>query len=104
MKRKKPVALTHPKRIQLQVVEKVLEIRRSYQLGPERIMWYLERYHGISISQSSVYRILARNGLNRLPEAATQRTFHSRRYAKTVPGHHIQVDVKFLSLEDDERV
>ena len=102
LKRKKPVAHTHPKRIPPQVIEKVLQVRRSYQLGPERIKWYLERYHGISISDSSVYRILARNGLNRLPETATRRTIHSRRYAKTVPGHHIQVDVKFLTLEDDE--
>jgi transposase InsO family protein len=102
LKRKKPIAYNHPKQIQSEVIEKVLEIRRLYKLGPERIMWYLERYHGISISDSSVYRILARNGLNRLPETATRRALHTKRYAKTVPGHHIQVDVKFLALEDDE--
>jgi len=102
LRRKKPVALTHPKQIQPQVVEKVLDIRESYHLGPERIMWYLERYHGIRISQSSVYRILVRNGLSRLPDSATRRAIHTKRYAKTVPGHHIQVDVKFLTLEDDE--
>ena len=101
LRRKKPLAYPHPKRIPPQVFEKVLQIRRSYQLGPERIMWYLERYHGISLSESSLYRILSRNGLNRLPETATRRAFRSRRYAKTGPGHHIQVDVKFLTLEDD---
>jgi len=101
LRRKKPVAYTHPKRIPPQVVEKVLQIRRTYQLGSERIMWYPERYNGISISESSVYRILAHNGLNRLPETATRRAIHSRRYAKTVPGHHIQVDVNFLTLKDD---
>ncbi len=63
LKRKKPVAYNHPKQIQSDVIEKVLQIRRLYQLGPERIMWYLERYHGNSISDSSVYRILARNGV-----------------------------------------
>ncbi len=102
LRRKKPVAHTHPKQIQPQIIEKVLHIRESYQLGPERIMWYLERYHGIRISQSSVYRILARHGLNRLPDSVTRRAIHTKRYAKTVPGHHIQVDVKFLMLEDDE--
>ena len=65
-------------------------------------MWYLERYHGISVSESTVYRILARNGLNRLAKTAPRRALHTKRYAKTVPGHHIQVDVKFLTLKDDE--
>ena len=102
LKRKKPIAHNHPKQIQPQVVEKVLQIRQLYKLGPERIMWYLERYHGISISDSSVYRILARNGANRLAKTAPLRALHTKRYSKTVPGHHIQVDVKFLTLEDDE--
>ena len=102
LRRKRPVAYSHPKKTPLQVVEKILQIRRSYQLGPERIMWYLERYHGISVSESTVYRILARNGLNRLPKTAPRRALHTKRYAKTVPGHHIQVDVKFLTLKDDE--
>ncbi|MCH8328199.1 MAG: helix-turn-helix domain-containing protein, partial [Candidatus Marinimicrobia bacterium] len=57
LRRKKPVAYSHPKKIPVQVVEKILQIRRDYQLGPERIMWYLERYHGISVSESTVYRI-----------------------------------------------
>ena len=102
LKRKKPVAYTHPKRVTPQVVEKVLQIRRSYQLGPERIMWYLERYHGINTSESSVYRILVRNGMNRLPETATRRAIQSKRYSKTVPGHHVQVDVKFVTLKDTD--
>ncbi len=102
LRRKKPVAYSHPKKIPIQVAEKILQIRRDYQLGPERIMWYLERYHGISVSESSVYRILARNGLNRLAKTAPRRALHTKRYAKTVPGHHIQVDVKFLTLKDDE--
>ncbi len=102
LKRKKPIAHSHPKQIQSDVIEKVLQIRRLYQLGPERIMWYLERYHGISISDSSVYRILARNGVNRLAKTAPLRALHTKRYAKTVPGHHIQVDVKFLTLKDTD--
>ena len=34
-----------------------------------------------------------------LPRNLRRRSIHTRRYAKQVPGHHIQVDVKFLSLE-----
>jgi transposase InsO family protein len=49
---------------------------------------------------------LKRNGIGPLPKKASRRTLHTRRYAKQVPGHHIQVDVKFLTLpsEDGRRV
>lgn len=46
----------------------------------------LERYRGINISESSVYRILERHKLNRLPKTAPRRATHTKRYAKSVPG------------------
>jgi len=81
-------------------VDKILHLRQTYKLGPERITWYLERYHGIKTSESSVYRTLVRSGLRGLPKSAPRRAIHTRRYAKEVPGHHIQVDVKFVSLRN----
>ena len=42
------------------IVEKVLHLRRTYHLGPISIVWYLERYHGITISKTGVYRVLRR--------------------------------------------
>lgn len=98
LRRRKPIAKDHPKRIPEATIEKVLELRKTYHLGPQRIVWYLERYHGINISFSSVYRILVRNEVNQLPNKASRRELHTRRYAKQVPGHHIQMDVKFLNL------
>jgi transposase InsO family protein len=97
--RKKPVARSHPRQLRPEVVEKVLHLRRHYHLGPERIMWYLARYHGVETSCSTVYRTLIRHGMRRLPKHVGRRTVHTRRYAKQVPGHHIQVDVKFLGLK-----
>ena len=82
-----------------EIVEKVLYLRRKYHLGPIRIVWYLARYHGIKISDAGVYRILKRNGLNRLPRGTRMRKLHTKRYQKQVPGHHIQVDVKFLTFK-----
>jgi transposase InsO family protein len=98
---RKPIAKDHPRRIPETTVEKVLELRREYHLGPQRIVWYLERYHGIKISMMSTYRILIRNGLRKLPDKVGRRALHTRRYAKQVPGHHIQMDVKFLNLTAD---
>jgi transposase InsO family protein len=89
---------SHPNKTAPEIVEKVIHLRRKYHLGPIRIVWYLERYHGITISDAGVYRILKRNGLNRLPGGTRVRKIHTRRYNKQVPGHHIQMDVKFLTL------
>jgi transposase InsO family protein len=102
LKRKKPKAHHHPNQIPEEVIEKVIELRKNYHLGPIRISWYLERYHEISVSESSVYRILRRKGLNRLPKTASRRTLHTKRYSKKAPGHHVQVDVKFAHLVDPD--
>jgi transposase InsO family protein len=61
------------------------------------IVWHLQRYHNIKISRNGCYRVLVRNKLNRLPENIKKRSRSKfMRYEKRVPGHHVQVDVKFL--------
>jgi len=92
----------HPNKTPQVVEEKVLYLRRKYHLGPMRIVWYLERYHGIRISDAGVYRILCRHGLNRLPRGTRVRKVHTKRYNKQVPGHHIQMDVKFLTFRGND--
>ena len=96
--KKKLIPHRMPNQTPEEVVEKVLHLRRTSHLGPIRIVWYLERYHAIRISDAGVYRILKRHGLNRLPRRVGRRAVHTKRYNKQVPRHHVQVDVKFLSL------
>ena len=100
LRRKKPISLHHPNKISNEIIEKVIELRTTYKLGAIRITWYLDRYHNIKISESSVTRILKRNGLNRLSKTSSRRSLHTKRYSKKVPGHHVQVDVKFANLND----
>jgi transposase len=100
--RKKPIANYQPRNPPPEVVEKILEIRREYQLGALRIMYYLERYHGIKISESTVTRVLRAHGVGRLPQTTPRRALRTKRYAKKVPGHHVQIDVKFLQLKDQK--
>ena len=104
--RKKPIARSHPRQVPPEFVEKILHLRTTYHLGPQRIAWYLERYHGFKTSCSSVYRTLKRNGIGPLPRCVGRRAIHTRRYAKQVPGHQIQIDVKFLNLtsQDGSRI
>jgi transposase InsO family protein len=90
---KKPANKTAP-----EIEDRVLYLRRTYRLGPVRIVWYLRRYHDIRISDANVYRILRRNGLNQLPRGTRMRKIHTKRYSQQVPGHQIQMDVKFLTF------
>jgi len=81
-----------------EIVEKALYLRRRYHFGPQRIAWHLARYHGIRVSAGAIYRHLKHHGMNRLPRNMRRRSIPSCRYEKQVPGHHVQIDVKFLSL------
>ena len=36
-----------------EIVDQVLHPRWTYHLGPSRIVWYLARYHGVSISDAT---------------------------------------------------
>ena len=80
--RKKPIAYRHPRKTAPDVVEKILELRRDYQIGALRITYYLARYHDIMISESTVSRVLKAHGENRLPKSAPKRALHTKRYAK----------------------
>lgn len=93
------VSHNHPNKTPEEVVAKILHLRRTYHMGPIRIVWYLERYLGIKTSDATVYRVCKRHGLNRLPNRMGRRAVHTHRYEKQVPGHHVQLDVKFLTLK-----
>jgi transposase-like protein len=81
------------------VVGKILYLRQNYHFGPGKIAMYLARYHDVSISSSGVWRILKRLGLNRLPASQRYKRLDRRwqRYEKQLPGHQVQIDVKFIT-------
>ena len=64
-----------------------------------KIAMSLKRYHELVVSTSSVWRILRRLGLSRLPASQRHVPYHKRwqRYEKPEPGHHVQIDVKFIA-------
>jgi transposase InsO family protein len=88
-----------PNATRTEVVGKIIYLRQHYHFGPARIAMYLRRYHDIQISHSGVWRILKRLELNRLP-ASQRHKRHDRRwqrYEKPLPGHRVQLDVKFIA-------
>lgn len=90
---------TSPKATSTEVVGKVIYLRSNYHFGPQKISMYLKRYHDIEISQSGVWRILKRLDLNRLPASQRYKSHDRRwkRYEKPLPGHQLQIDVKFIA-------
>jgi transposase InsO family protein len=90
--------LVSPRATHVEVVGKIIHLRQHYHFGPAKIAMYLKRYHDIDISHSGVWRILKRLGLNCLP-ASQRYQRHDRRwkrYEKPLPGHRVQIDVKFI--------
>ena len=71
-------------------------------MGTWRIKWYLERYHDINVSESTVYRTLKRHNVKPLDRATTRSAMGPKRYSKETPGHHVQVDVKFLTFNTEK--
>jgi transposase len=77
----------HPNRLPEALQAQILQIRRDFNFGPQRIVWYLQRYHSVRVSTGGVYWTLRRNGLNLLPKSASVRAIPSwHRYEKEVPG------------------
>jgi transposase InsO family protein len=89
---------TSPNATHVDVVGKILHLRQNYHFGPEKIVMYLKRYHDVQISKSGVWRILKRLNLSRLPTSQRYQRHDKRwkRYEKQRPGHHVQIDVKFI--------
>lgn len=90
---------TSPKATPTEVVGKVIYLRTNYHFGPQKISMYLKRYHDIEISSSGVWRILKRLDMSRLPSSQRYKSHDRRwkRYEKPLPGHQIQIDVKFIA-------
>ena len=85
-----------------EVEEKILYLRRKYHFGQLAISRYLKRYHSMKVSPGGVYSVLKRNGMNRLPKNYKKKIRATIRYEKRTPGHHVQVDVKFLIFKDKQ--
>lgn len=97
----KPCPENHKLRTPRLIEEKIIHLRTTYHFGPDMIVWHLQRYHNIKISRNGCYQVLRRNKLNRLPENIKTRSRSKfKRYEKRVPGHHVQIDVKFLFFND----
>jgi transposase InsO family protein len=89
---------TCPHQTDGEIVSKIVYLRQHYHFGPAKISMYLARYHEVTVSRSGVWRILKRLEMSRLPTSQRYKRHDRRwrRYEKQLPGHRVQVDVKFI--------
>lgn len=87
-----------PRSTKKEIREKIIYLRQHYYFGPSKIQMYLKRYHDIKIGIHCIWHILKLVQMNRLPSNQRYRRYKERfiRYEKPLPGHQIQIDVKFL--------
>ena len=97
----KPCPVNLKRRVAPEIEEQILYLRSTYHFGQKRIVWYINRYLGMKVAEGGVRGVLLRHGMNRLPQNAKKRSPGPAfiRYEKQVPGHQVQVDVKFLDLQ-----
>jgi transposase InsO family protein len=88
-----------PNATKAEVVGKIVYLRQHYHFGPHKIAMYLKRYHDVRVSPSGIWRILKRLDMSRLPASQRYRRHVDRwkRYEKPLPGHRVQIDVKFIA-------
>ena len=103
--RQAPDRSKDPRCIPQETIDLVLKLRKEQKIGSKRIVWYLERYHSVTVSESSVTRILTKHGMARLKPGTPKRRLHSKRYNKKSPGHHVQIDVKInIFIRDGKKI
>ena len=81
-----------------EIVDQILYLRKNYYFGPFKMQMYLRRYHGVEITKATIYRILRKHKLNKLPshQKGIRKEKRFLRYEKPIPGYQLQIDVKFL--------
>ncbi len=88
----------HPKELSDEVVESILEYRRTTRRGAEFIHFLLER-DGVAVSLSSVKRTLKRNGLTKYSKWKKWHIYPPRPVPAS-PGDLVEVDTIFDGAPD----
>ena len=87
--------LHHPRQIEGELKEKILEMREEFRYGPRRIAWYLCEW-GFSVSATGVYKVLKRAGVKMGKHRTKKKNPHTKRYELDRPGEGFQLDIKYV--------
>lgn len=78
------------------IEKKIEKIYLKHGGGPDTLLWVIEDYYHdelawISLSRSTIYRILVRRRLL-LPKSGKKANYHPNKYTKGYPGEEVQLD------------
>lgn len=77
--------------------KKIVEYRRLYRWGAEVIAAHLLHDHDVVVGRSRIERYLKKKGLLLAPRRKKKTLTHTRVVQVMEPGHHTQIDVKYVT-------
>jgi len=91
---------TNPKAYPEHIIKLIIKIRKRTNRGAEYIWFILKDKYAFDASITGVYKVLKRNNLikKRKHKHKANKTYEAPKY---LPGEKVQVDVKYVKLEDD---
>ena len=91
---------TSPREYPEEVTKLIIRIRKRTNRGADHIWFMLRDKYQIYVSVTGIYKVLKREGLIK---AGRHRIKENRAYVapKYLPGEKIQIDVKYVPLEDE---
>jgi len=90
----------HPKQYPDEWIKLIVKIRKRTNFGADNIWFMLRDKYGIYVSVSGINKVLKREGLvkERRKRKKRSNTYEAPKY---IPGDKVQVDVKYVKLEDE---
>ena len=90
---------TNPKAYTKETIDLIKKIRKKTKRGSEYIWFELKNRYAIDLSVTGIYKTLKREGLIKERRHFRKRneTYEAPKY---LPGEKVQVDVKYVKLED----
>ncbi len=89
----------NPREYPEETIKLILKIRKRTKRGAEHIWFELKDRYAIHVSVTGIYKVLKRNGCikKRKGRKKANKTYEAPKY---LPGEKVQMDVKYVKLED----
>lgn len=91
---------TNPREYPEETIKLIIKLRKRTKRGAEHIWFELKDKYAIHVSVTGVYKVLKRHGLiqERRYKRRENRTYEPPKY---LPGEKVQIDLKYVRLEDE---